>query len=315
MPTSRTRKSKRRAKIAARARRRERAAAYPSWFDPSIRNVLRQRRTLLFAKRPRELEQATAALLGEQLHRVCNTHTAAPHFDSWFTELVTTVVACASDPAAQTDPDQQSTWWLLHGLLAIAPVGFLIDPVQDLLDATTGHCEPPWLPLTCRVQATGDIQRLSITDGTRTGFIAGYEYPGGADRHVYLFDLAVTNPNEGLQQGISNFTAWPDQYAAEPAELLRADAFDTVEAATQAWRASVGPAATNSQPTALTDPSDLAFLPYCCDPTAVPGTESRNRLDNWFRAARRIEELIITLRRRGTPLPPLPGLHPELIGI
>ncbi|MFB8007287.1 hypothetical protein [Nocardia sp. NPDC056000] len=310
MPSSRARKSKRRAKIAARARRRERAAAYPSWFDPSIRNILRRRRTVLFAKRPRELEQATAALLGEQLHRVLNTHTAAPHFDSWFTELVTTVVACASDPAAHTDPDQQSTWWLLHGLLAIAPVDFLIDPVQDLLDATTGHCEPPWLPLTCRVQATGEVWRLSVIDGARTAFIAGYEYPGGTDRHVYLFDLSA-KPDERLEP---NAIDWSGQYIAGPVELLRADAFDTVDAAARAWRDSVGPAAANSRPAPITDPADLAFLPCCCDPTAVLGTESRNRLDNWFRAARRIEELIITLRRRGTPLPPLPGLYPELIG-
>ncbi|MRH92090.1 hypothetical protein GFY24_32415 [Nocardia sp. SYP-A9097] len=255
----------------------------PSWFDESIRQVLAHRRVLMLAKCPRELEQATAELLGEQLHRALRSRDFNLYFDWWFGELATTVLTRTGAPTPPGDPDQ-STWWLLQGLLALAPTDFLIPPVQDFLDAATGQCEPPWLPLSCRVQATGDIWQLTAAEQTRLGIIAGYEYPGGADQHVYLFDVETCSPME----------------------LLGADTFDTVEQATRAWCTTVGPGAAKSRPTVITDPASLAFLPYCCDLTHVTGLESRNRLDNWFRAARRIEELMITLRRLGTPVPPIP---------
>lgn len=287
MPSSRGRKSKRRAKIAAAHHRRERVAGGPSWFDESIRQVLGHRRSLIFAKRPRELEQATCELLGEQLHSAVQARDFHLHFDRWFGELAAAVLSSTKVPASQDDSDQ-SGWWLLHGLLAIAPTDFLIPAIQDLLDATTGHCDPPWLPLSCRVQATGEIWQLTNRDETRIAIIAGHEYPGGADQHVYLFDVETCSPTE----------------------LLGADVFGTLDQAVRAWRATVGETASDSHPTAVTDSQALAFLPYCCDFAQVSGLESRNRLDNWFRAARRVEELMVTLRRRGTPVPPIP--IPEL---
>ncbi|WP_157556978.1 hypothetical protein [Nocardia acidivorans] len=283
MPSSRGRKSQRRAKIAARARHHRERATRPSWYDESIRQVLRHRRTLLFAKRPRELEQATCELLGAQLHSAVRSRAAHLNFDRWFGELASATLSSANAPVSQDESDIPG-WWLLHGLLAIAPTDFLIPAIQDLLDATTGHCDPAWLPLACRVQATGEIWHLTNRDETRIALVAGYEYPGGADQHVYLFDVETCSP----------------------VELLGADVFDTLDQAARAWRASVGESAVDSHPSAVTDHETLMFLPYCCDPAHISGLESRNRLDNWFRAARRVEELLVTLRRRGTPVPPIP---------
>ena len=59
----------------------------PSWYWPSFDAVLGQADGLLEAAGPRELEQTTGELLGEQLSRAVSEGQVGLHFDRWFQEL------------------------------------------------------------------------------------------------------------------------------------------------------------------------------------------------------------------------------------
>ncbi|WP_067541648.1 hypothetical protein [Nocardia crassostreae] len=244
--------------------------------------MLDRRQSLLSATGPRELEQSTAELLGAQLHRALYRPDDDLHLVWWFAELAKDVLNLATRPAPENDPARQSAWRLLHGLIAIAPSDLFGEDVQQLVDSNVREAEPSWLTHVCRVQATGASWRMTDIFGTRMAVIAAYEYPGGIDPHVYLFDVD----------------------ACGPLDVVGAGVFDTVDAAARSWQATVGPAASNSRLDRVTDPADLSFLPFSDDPTAPTGFESHNRMDNWFRTGRRIDELVATLRRRGTPIPP-----------
>jgi hypothetical protein len=66
----------------------------PAWFYfyQATKNVIEAAETLLPATGPRALEQATAELLGAELHRTLNEHHRGLWFAWWFDELVAAVV-------------------------------------------------------------------------------------------------------------------------------------------------------------------------------------------------------------------------------
>jgi hypothetical protein len=63
--------------------------ARPAWFDVSIDAILTSgARSLLDAQAPRQLEDATAALLGEHLHRTLHEEHEGMFFSRWADSLL-----------------------------------------------------------------------------------------------------------------------------------------------------------------------------------------------------------------------------------
>src|SRR3954449_3162477 len=59
----------------------------PDWFDDSVTGVLDRSEAALAARGPRELEEATAGLLGTELHRAINEEPRGLRLDWWFEHL------------------------------------------------------------------------------------------------------------------------------------------------------------------------------------------------------------------------------------
>jgi hypothetical protein len=127
--------------------------------------------------------------------------------------------------------------------------------------------------------------------GTRIALIAGFSYPDGVDRSVFLFDIDAC--------GII--------------EIVHAGVFDDVQQAATAWQALVGDTAQSARPERVETAERLLRLVHCdSEEEALRGTESRTVLDNWFRARRRIHDLAEALRRRGMSLPTARSLYHDL---
>jgi hypothetical protein len=127
--------------------------------------------------------------------------------------------------------------------------------------------------------------------GTRIALIAGFSYPEGVDRSVFLVDIDAC--------GII--------------EIVHAGVFDDVQQAATAWRALVGDTAENARPERVETAERLRCLVYCdSGEDILRGTESRTVLDNWFRARRRIHDLTEALQRQGISLPALRSLYHDL---
>src|SRR3954469_10279589 len=60
----------------------------PEWFDDSITGVLNRSDAVVAARGPRELEEATAGLLGAELHRVIDEEARGLRFDWGFRHIV-----------------------------------------------------------------------------------------------------------------------------------------------------------------------------------------------------------------------------------
>jgi hypothetical protein len=94
--------------------------------------------------------------------------------------------------------------------------------------------------------------------------------------------------------------------------LAGAGVFDEADQAAEAWRAAVGISAEGLTPEPLT-PDALTCLTYFgSEERDTYGDESRMLLDNWFRAPRRISDLIRTLAKRGVALPPYRSLYEDI---
>jgi hypothetical protein len=233
----------------------------PAWFDDSVRTVVDQADVLLAASGPRELEQATAELLGAHLHRAITEHQQGLRFTSWFAE----VRAAATDRV-----NQPGVLHLLYGLTSIGPRRQPIPHVDQVPDE--------WLRLVPDVKATGRVVKLRDVYGSRLAFIAEYAYPGGVDPHVFLFDVEA-----------SDFVA-----------LVQPGVYDDVAAAAAAWRAAVGDTAKDAEPVEVRSPEELLALVEVTQ-ADVMGDESQAAMDNWFRAPRRIEDLASARPNRGLP--------------
>jgi len=270
----------------------------PVWFEPSIEAVLDRADVLMAARGPRELEQATAELLGAQLHHVLREESAGMWFSWWFEELAEAAAARIRKQASSQDGAGEPLWRLLHGLTSIgspalqsAALRALSDAKKGLRGAAAVRGQPDWLRQLAWITATGEVWQMRDAYGARIAVIAGFSYPDGVDRSVFLFDID----------------------ACGSVEIAHAGVFDDVSQAAAAWRAMVGETAQSAQPEQVETAERLLCLVYCdSGEDILRGSESRAVLDNWFRARRRIHDLADALRKRGMPLPQARSLYHNL---
>ena len=254
----------------------------PAWFDRSIKAVIDQASILMTARGPRELEQATAELIGAELYRAVREEERG----LWFDWLIEELAEAAADQAQVR---------LLYGLTSIASPGLrsfaedLLAQVRNELPAAAQ--QPEWLRLLPGIAATGEVWEMHDVYGSRFAVIAGFQYPGGTDPSVFLFDID----------------------ACEFVRLASAGVFDDVQQAAAAWRARAGEAAAGAVPSPVETADRLSCLAYLeLEEELVEGSEPRAVLDNWLRANRRHMDLAEALRRRGMPLPEATSLYRNL---
>ena len=264
----------------------------PAWFDDSIGRVLDGAAALVAATGPRELEQLTTQLVGAELYRAIHDTREGLRFDWWFAEL-TNATHNRLDQAVGSG-EWRSSYWLLHGLAAIAPPALVPTlPSRGFVKSLRADPAPPsWLFDATRIAATGEVWRMRDTYGTRYAVIAGFGYPRGTGQHVLLLDIDT-----------SGFIVLAD-----------VGVFDDVQQAATAWRDAVGNSAQTAQPEPVTDPDQLLCLVQLdpADEGGVRGDEPRSVIDNWFRSDRRIRELHDGMRKRRRPLPTARNLYRNL---
>ncbi|MFI6300946.1 hypothetical protein ACIBCH_03655 [Amycolatopsis thailandensis] len=265
MPVSRGRKPKKNKKPQLAGG----PVSFPSWFDEAIENIINGMDGLLVCETARDLEQATCELLGAELKHVLDEEYDGLDFDLFFAALVGEVhVLSKAEPS-------EALWRFLHGLLAISAPGVvpgLRSSITRVNAGSTAGSLSEWPRSLKNIEATGDIWEMRDVYGTRLAVIAAYSYPG-----VYLFDVDMSGLSALTDGGV----------------------YDDVEQAAAAWRKKHGG---DAEPREVTDTGRLAGLAGC--DFLVIGDESRDALDNWYRAQRRLEDLDATLRKRKTPLPP-----------
>lgn len=267
----------------------------PGWFDPSIARLLEGADVVLATRGPRELEEATAGLLGGELHRAMHEEQGL-WLDWWFERLIDRTVTQTRVEAGRSGA-WQAPWWLLHGLTSLGPPP-LGAAAQTALGRARKHLskagyqsQPAWLRLLPRISATGEVWQMRDVYGARFAVIAGFSYPDDTDPSVFLFDVDAC----GL------------------VDLVDAGVFDDVDEAAASWRATVGDAADHATPGPVDTAEQLSCLVHC--PTGedvIKGTESRTVADNWFRARRRIHDLATALRKRGMGLPEARNLFDDV---
>jgi len=241
-----------------------------SWWPDRIAEVFDGADALLAADRPRQLEQATAELIGGVLYRALTEQRMGFALLAFLDALI--------DQAA-TQPTL-ATWYLLHGIAAIAPRPQATHARQVIdrmgADGLTG---PAWLSITPTVRPTGEVRLLRDAYGGRFGVLITCRYPdpdtvtpaGGADEHVFLIDVDT---------------------CSSIVEVVDASVHNGPADAADAWRASVGAPAAAAEPA----PVDAALL---ADLLPTPGTgdlgvmggETRRRMDNYYRVLRRSDDL------------------------
>ncbi|MFZ0118196.1 MAG: hypothetical protein WBR33_08260 [Pseudonocardiaceae bacterium] len=270
----------------------------PAWFDSANKAVLDRAGVVMAAQGPRELEQATAELLGAELHRVLREEREGLWFDWWFQELTEAATARIREEVVSRDGGWEPPWRLLHGLTSIGSPALrsmartaLDRAKKELWGDAVVRRQPPWLRQLARITATGEVWEMRDAYGARIALIAGFSYPDGVDRSVFLFDID----------------------ACGFVEIAHAGVFDDVPQAATAWRALVGDTADSAQPERVETAERLLCLVHCdSEEEILRGTESRTLLDNWFRVRRRIHDLAEALRRRGMSLPAARSLYHDL---
>jgi hypothetical protein len=270
----------------------------PAWFDSASKAVLDRAGVLMVARGPRELEQTTAELLGAELHRVLSEERAGLWFSWWFEELAEAATARIREEVGHRNGTWEPAWRLLHGLTSIGSPALqslahraLKSAKKELRGEAALQQQPDWLWQLARITATGEVWEMRDAYGARIALIAGFSYPQGVDRSVFLFDIDAC--------GIIG--------------IVHAGVFDDVQEAASAWRALVGDMAASARPERVETTERLLCLVHCdSEEDILRGTESRAVLDNWFRAPRRIHDLAEALRKRGMSLPAARSLYQDL---
>jgi hypothetical protein len=270
----------------------------PAWFDQAIKNVLEQADDLVACPGPRELELATAELLGGELYQVLHGEDSTGlWFDWWFTELAEAAATRAGEEHTGKGA-WQGPWWLLHGLTAIGSPALRAKAQAALGRARKARRagsaaavdDPDWLGGLHEVGATGELWSLHDAYGTRLAVVAGVDHTGG-DASAYLFDID----------------------ACGSIDLVGAGGFDDVEQAATAWRSAVGDTAAGASASPVETPDDLhCLVQWDSGEAGLKGDEPRAVLDNWFLARRRVHDIAAALRKRGMRLPEVRSLFTDL---
>jgi hypothetical protein len=233
------------------------------WWPRRAAQVLDGAVNLPTAAGPFELEQATAGLLGGVLHQALLDERGGFVLYEWLRVVLDRAVGRAT----------VADWYLLHGIAAIAPgdlSGQALAGIDRLQRA--GLTGPDWLERTPTVEPTGEVRLLRDAYGGRFAVLMECGYPDRTDGgHWYVLDIDTCRQI-------------PDTV----------DAFveDTVDAAADAWRAAVGPTAAQARPGPADSELLADLLPRGTDlALGVIGQETRRRMDNYFRAMRRGDDL------------------------
>jgi hypothetical protein len=265
----------------------------PDWFGMSIGNVLDGADVVLAARGPRELEQATAELLGAEMHRAVHEEQQGLWFDRWLENLAEAAATRVRETVAKREDGWQAPWRLLRGMTSIAPTA-LRPALQNELDGVKSAAmkqEPGWLKQLPRIIATGEVWTMRDVYGSRLALIAEFSYPDETDPSVFLFDIDVCGP----------------------ATLASAGVFDDVAQAAVAWRTEIGETADAVPPKPVETSDQLRSLTHCDTGVGcLQGDETRNVMENWFRSRRRTQDLAAALRERGMPLPSAVSLYRDL---
>jgi hypothetical protein len=236
--------------------------------------------------------------LGTELRRVLDEERAGLWFSWWFEELAEAATARIREEVGSRDGAWEPAWRLLHGLTSIGSPALqslahraLECAKKELRGEAALQQQPDWLRQLGRITATGEVWEMRDAYGARIALIAGFSYPSGVDRSVFLFDIDA---------------CWI-------IGIVHAGVFDDVQEAASAWRALVGDTAASARPERVETTERLLCLVHCdSEEDILRGTESRAVLDNWFRAPRRIHDLAEALRKRGMSLPAARSLYHNL---
>lgn len=262
----------------------------PAWFDPSIARILREGEVVMTAGGPRQLEQITAELTGAEVYQALREVGEGLWFGWWFQELARAAGERVKAEAAGDGGKWQAPWRLLHGLTAIGPPALRSAALQAAKDAAGARAagaraaaQPGWLSLCPDGAVTGRIWTMRDDYRTRFAVLAECGYPGGADPHVFSFDIDTCG-----------FVT-----------LAGAAVFDSLEHAAAAWRRSKGDAADTAHPELVTQYTQLDCLVHCevSSDGMFQGGESRAFADNLFRAERRIHDIAEAMAERGQQWP------------
>jgi hypothetical protein len=247
------------------------------WFATGVKNVLDGADVLLEASTPREIEQATAKLLGAEMHRAMHGERDGLYFSEWFKDAAAAAVATDQEPTAR----------LLYGMTMLAP-----SHLKHYAETALSHVEPhlpDWLRDLEQIEAIGDAWEMHDLYGSRIAIIASYQYPGEDLPVVFLFDLEA---------------------GTTPVTLIEPGLFDHVDQAAAAWRAAVGDTATTAEPVLVDSPDRLQpLVQLAIGEDFVFGDETQAAMDNWFRVTRRLRELDEAMQRRGEPFPDTLSLY------
>jgi hypothetical protein len=230
---------------------------------------------LLAVTGPRQLEQATAEMLGAALSTREVSHLRP---DMVFRELVEVARDRVRSDIAGSNDTWRGPWWLLHGLASLGSFGDGGYAAQQIAAVKVPAGEPNWLGLLPGVSLTGDVYELRDTWGLEIGIIGEFAYPGG-DPHVYLLGLDAS---------------WDISITA-------AGVYDDVAAAETAWRSSLsaGETASEIQPITRNGLAILYGAEHCEELTGLD-----NLLTEHYRAERRIGDIVTKLgSRRAKPSP------------
>ncbi len=219
-------------------------------------------------------------------------------FGWWFEELTEAATARIREEVGSRANGWEPPWRLLHGLASIGSPALrsitrraLDRAKKELRGDAAVRQQPDWLRHLARITATGEVWEMRDAYGARIALIAGFSYPDGVDRSVFLLDVD----------------------ACGFVEIVHAGVFDDVRQAATAWRALVGDTAEDARPERIETAERLLCLVHCeSGEEILRGSESRTVLDNWFRARRRIHDLADALRKRGMPLPVARSLYHRL---
>ncbi|MCA1671398.1 MAG: hypothetical protein LC799_04080, partial [Actinobacteria bacterium] len=181
----------------------------PAWFDSSIKTVLDGAGVVMAARGPRELEQATAELVGAELHRVTREERKGMWFSWWFEELTEAATTRIQEEVSNQDDTWEPPWRLLHGLTSIGSPA-----LQSMAQTALGSAkktlrgdaavrqQPDWLHQLARIRATGEVWEMRDAYGARIALIAEFSYPHGVDRSVFLFDIDACGFVEIVHAGV-----------------------------------------------------------------------------------------------------------------
>lgn len=248
---------------------------FDDWFPKRNAAILDAAGSLTTATGPRDLEQATAELVGGELHQAIHGETGGLILDLWLRSLIID----ARIRLVEGGPDE-GIRYLLHGVTAIGPPDAVKEARLALKRTRWASSGPTWLGGMAKPKAGRDVRRLEDRYGTRLGIVMEYAFPGGSPM-AYLFDVDASGIPLLVDSGVH----------------------DDAARAADAWRAAAGDTATDAPLEAVTSSGELRALAQL-DLQTPFGDETRSRADDWYRAQRRVQDLAAALRSTAHPLPP-----------